>query len=466
LTRIIRGPTEELPIGLSLSLRWQLCYDNGICLFPESRQIPIQGSVQSAGAGEVPENLILVLFLAFLGGLILNVMPCVLPVLSLKVLALAQAAGDSPGRKRLHALATVLGIVVSLLVLALILIILQGAGSLVGWGFQFQQPLFTAFMVLLLVSFALNLLGVWQIGAPSLRQNVGQKQKSILTSFGNGLLTVVLATPCSAPFLGTAMGVALGAPWWVILLSFLMVGLGLALPFFLLATIPGATRWIPKPGAWMERFRHIMGFALLATAIWMVTVYGQQVGFTALSGLLWIGLALSGFWWVMGQLQMVALRPIWKWTLRVLALSGMILVLATNLQWPWQAVENSNAPSNSAAVKEPWQPFVGNQVEADMQSGKPVFVVFSASWCLTCQVNEAGVLSDPEILEALVAAGVGLYKGDWTSPNAEIEAWLRRYQRAGVPFYLLSLPGKPVQILPEILDKELILGALQSLTES
>jgi thiol:disulfide interchange protein len=374
-------PGVALPV-VSVSAKWQICFDDGVCLPPGRSTFVLGGQF----------DWWLALSLAFLGGMILNFMPCVLPVLALKLMG-------KPGR--LSALATAAGIETGLLALGFVTLALQAGGNAAGWGFQFQSPWFGGPLVVVLVALALEWWGVWTLPVFSVSRKgtMSGKKHSWVDSYFAGLLTVALATPCTAPFLGTALGLTLGAPALAVVAVFATIGLGLALPYIVVAAVPGASNWVPKPGAWMAWVPRIGGAALLATALWLGSVVWQQ------------------------------LAP----------------------------------PEAQTAVTRPagWEPFTTSAVRDASESEAPVLVEFTAAWCLTCRVNEAGALSSPEFKEAVKSSGARLFWGDFTVPDAAITDWLRSYGRAGVPFTLVLRKGQAPLVLSELLTTEALVSALK-----
>ncbi len=387
------------------------------------------------------------LVLALLGGLILNAMPCVLPVLAIKAFGLAELAHRPRREAWLQGLAYLAGIQLSLAALAAGVLALRAAGSAVGWGFQFQEPLFVTAVCAVLVLFALNLFGVYEITPDTGRLGaVGQSATGARRSFFEGLLAVVLATPCSAPFLGTAVGLAFASPPAVILAIFAAIGLGLAAPYLLLSALPAWRRFVPRPGPWMLHLRAGLGFLLLASVVWLLWILGRGADpaavVRALSALWVLGVAA----WIHGALQRAGSRG----TVRAgVAAATLLTALAVNAV----AVRSAAPPLAS----EPWAP---QRVERALDEGRVVFSYFTADWCLTCKANERTVLADPRVREALSRTAV--LRADWTRRDETIRAALAGYGRAGVPAYVVHHPDRPgrPELLPELLSVDAVLTAL------
>jgi DsbC/DsbD-like thiol-disulfide interchange protein len=389
-----------------------------------------------------------VLLFAFLGGVLLNLMPCVFPVLALKAYGFVRTVQAGGGRAAGHALAYTSGILGTLLLLASGVVALRAAGHAVGWGFQFQEPLFVAGLAGLLLAFALNLFGVYRVGlgADGLATAVDGAHGA-WRSAGEGVLAVVLATPCTAPLLGTAVGFALAAPAWVVGCVFALVGLGLALPFCLLVTVPGLSRRLPRPGPWMERARQLLGFALLGTALWLASVVGGLSGVDGLVRLLAFLLAVAGAAWLVGSFQQRRRGGLaWGAAAALLVAAG-----AATLHFPLVLpVARGEAWSTEAVAKT-------------LSAGRPVLVDFTADWCLTCKFNERTVLNSPRVQQALAASSTQLLVADWTRPDARISAELTARQRAGVPMYLVFSPYRPEspEVLPELLTASRVVEAVE-----
>jgi thiol:disulfide interchange protein DsbD len=415
------------------------------------------GMVVPAAAPESSLSLGLVLLFAFLGGALLNLMPCVFPVLALKAYGFTRTVHAERGQVALHALAYAGGIVGSLLALALAVLGLRAGGHSVGWGFQFQEPLFVAAVAAVLVAFALNLFGVFTVGTDgtALVEKVDSSH-GLARSAGEGVLAVVLATPCSAPLLGTAVGFALAEGWRTVLATFFMLGLGLALPFCLLVLVPGLTKLLPKPGAWMERGKQLLGFALLATTVWLVWVMGGLTGVDGMARLLAF-LAVVGLGaWLYGLVQGASGGR------KAAGVAAVVAVLAVGGVLSLRFDETGPAVRRASAVGEA-QPWDEAAVAAALEAGQPVFIDFTADWCLTCKFNERTVLTREDVRAAFSQHKVAFFVADWTRRDARISAKLAEFGRAGVPMYLVvspASPGKP-EVLPELLTTNSVVEAVR-----
>ncbi|MCJ2083961.1 protein-disulfide reductase DsbD family protein [Methylobacterium sp. J-090] len=393
--------------------------------------------------------------LAFLGGLVLNLMPCVFPVLSIKVLSLVRHSGETPARVRLHGLAYTAGVLAAFLGLAGLLIALKGAGAGIGWGFQLQSPVVVAALAYLLFAMGLSLSGVVHLGGGIAGLGDGLTRRAGLQgSFFTGVLATVVATPCTAPFMGSAVGFALTQAPAVGLAVFASLGLGLALPFLVLTAWPAALRALPRPGAWMDTLKGALAFPIYATTAWLVWVLAQQVGPSGLLAALF-GLVLVGFaaWaWERGH----GARPAWTWIARgtaVATLAGLALL----------TLSLSHDRAATLARADGTEAFTQARLETLLSEGRPVFVNMTAAWCISCQVNERTTLGSQAVRDAFSARGVTTLKGDWTNQNPEITTFLARHGRSGVPLYLLYVGKDTPVVLPQILTAGTVLDALAAL---
>ncbi|MBZ0114209.1 MAG: thioredoxin family protein [Thermoanaerobaculia bacterium] len=400
------------------------------------------------------------LLLGVLGGLILNAMPCVLPVLSIKVFSLVKSASQSRREVTRSGLATAAGILVSFWALAGAAILARSAGRAVGWGVQFQEPVFVAILAIIVLLFTLNMWGLFEIQLPGRWSQLGGKgpEEGVAGHFASGLFATLMATPCSAPFLGTAVGFALAQPPLTILAIFTAVGLGMAAPYLLLAAWPGAAGLLPKPGVWMLRLKEMMGFFLAGAAIWLFYVLAGQISAERLAVVELSLLVLALFVWFRHSAQ----SP----TGKRIALFAALLTGASTI---WLA---ATAPPVTASTTEvigghiAWTPFDRATAEEMAVAGTPVFVDVTADWCFTCKVNERFVLDTPEIATAFAELGVVPMQADWTSRDQEIGNFLADHGRYGIPFYLLYRPGQEPFVFGELLTQDGILQALASISPS
>lgn len=415
---------------------------------------------RSASTGIALGVLIAALFSGFLGGLILNLMPCVLPVISLKIFSFIAQAGESPVRIFRHGLAFAAGIFAWFLGLGVLVIVLKAGGSQVTWGaFQFQNPWFVVGLSVLVFLFALNLFGVFEItlpGSAATSLDHAASGGGYGGSFFQGLFATLLATPCTAPFLGSALGFAFGQSAVVILAMFSAVALGMSLPYLLLSARPGWRKWIPKPGIWMERFKQFMGFPLLATNIWLLWVIQNQRGSEAVLVLLALFLLLGFCAWIYGiagSRRLVAVM--------VLLSVAALIAIAGRRVAATQITRIDAATAVMASEELDWVPYSPSVLEGLRAQGKPVFLDFTASWCLTCQFNERTAINVPAVRKILKEKGITAMKGDWTNSDPAITAALKSFGRVGVPLAVYYPPGKgsePV-VLPELLTENIVLEA-------
>jgi len=398
--------------------------------------------------------------LAFLGGLLLNLMPCVFPVLFLKGLALVNSGNEERHKMRTHGFIYAAGILVSFWVLVAVLLGLRAAGATLGWGFQFQSPVFLALMAGLLFFMGLSLAGQFEIGLTLTSAGGALAAKQGYTgSFFTGVLAVVVATPCTAPFMGAAIGYALAQSAAVTFIVFTALALGLAAPYVALTLQPAWTRVLPKPGAWMEVLRQAISVPIFITVIWLAWVLAQAYGASVLAALLASFLLLAIAGWFLGR------WPAQRWAAIVAAVVLLVAVLVSVFA-PGKLAATPEA-SVAPEATELWQPWSQEAVTRSLGSGQPVFVDFTASWCLSCQVNERVALSRPEVVQAFQARNVVLLKADWTRHDEAITQALTALDRSGVPAYALYTPGRTdPQMLPEVLTPGIVIDALAAVPKA
>jgi thiol:disulfide interchange protein DsbD len=424
-----------------------------------------EASSPSRDADPASMGLVGALGLAVLGGLVLNLMPCVFPVLSIKALSVLQSVGQTREQARWHGLTYAAGVLASFALLAILLVVLRAGGTLAGWGFQFQSPAFVLIVILLLFGVGLNLSGVMTLGVSM--TGVGSSwagRDGPAGSFFTGVLATVVATPCTAPFMGAALGYAVAQPAAVALLVFEALGLGLALPYVLLCWWPGLQRRLPWPGVWMEHLKQALAFPMYASAAWLLWVLAQQAGTPALAVALTAVVILALAAWLHGRTQMAV-------SARTAKVGGIVALLLTMLAVGGgaRAVAEADATMRppGAAAGDPvssWETYTPQRLQALRIEGRPVFVNLTADWCITCLVNEKVALSRPEVEAAFAARGVTRLKGDWTRRDETITRLLAEHGRSGVPLYLYYPTGradKPV-VLPQVLTPERVLSEISS----
>ncbi len=401
---------------------------------------------------------------AVLGGLILNLMPCVFPILAMKAASLAASAHDVRHARR-DGLAFLAGVLTTFLLLAGVVLALRAAGEAVGWGFQLQSPPFIAGLALLMLAVALNLSGVFHVGGGL--QGAGSGPLARLPggvgAFFTGALAVIVAAPCTAPFMAFAMGAALVMPWPMALLVFLGLGLGLALPFVVVSLTPGLLARLPRPGPWMERLKGLLAFPMYATALWLAWVFSRQTGAESLGLLFGAGVLLSLGLWLVGGGQTE--RGFGRRGVLHLTAGAIALLLAAATGWlaaimPAEIpVTEPNGPP-VGATSAPWSPAA---VEAALAEGRPVLVNFTADWCVTCKINERTSLTSAGVKAAMDRSNAVYLVGDWTRRDDAITAELQRHGRSGVPLYLLYSPGSAEpRVLPQLLTEGVVIDALKA----
>jgi thiol:disulfide interchange protein DsbD len=483
---------------LDVTASYQVCLDSGMCRMPESVKIKITlpdnlaitpaaqkpasqqakpsastdtasantaaapASATSTPAQQPSQNIFYMILLAFLGGLILNLMPCVLPVLSIKMLSIVNSASKDRKSIMKGGFIYTAGILVSFAIMAAVVILIKKSGENVGWGFQFQNPYFVFGLLTIIWAFALSLLGVYHIQLPG--ANAAHKASSgsgMTGTFMSGVFAVLLATPCTAPMLGSAIGFTLKQSAPIIFLMMMIIGLGLAFPFILLGLFPSAVKIIPKPGNWMNVFSNLMGFLLLGTAIFLARTLSFIVLPAQFINTLWFLLVISFCLWLYGIVSKPHIPRRRQWIgsaaalLIALACGSYIIDFSANANTESQQQTRTSAPSGN------WQIFAPQKIAELHDAGTPVFVDFSAEWCMTCKANERAVLNTADIQQAFKSKGVKLFKGDFTKKDPVILEWLGKYNRGGVPLYLLFIPEKQdAVVFPEIITKQMILKAL------
>ena len=408
----------------------------------------------------VPTSTFLLALLgAVLGGMVLNLMPCVFPVLAIKVLGFAQHADDRRAH-RVSGAAYSAGVVLSFLALGALMLALRAAGEAVGWGFQLQSPAVVAALAVLFTVMGLNLAGVFEFGRmlPSSVATL-EARHPVVNAFLSGVLAVAVASPCTAPFMGASLGLALGLPAWQALLVFAALGVGMALPYLAASWWPAVARLLPRPGAWMDVLRKALAFPMFATVAWLLWVLGQQSGIDGAAALLVLLVALALLLWTLG------LQARLRLTLAAVALllgAGLLAMVGPAVTRQVEPPVATTLPTDGTAAVR-WQPWSGERVQAALAEGRPVFVDFTAAWCVTCQYNKKTTLSNSDVLAALDAAQVQTFRADWTRRDAAITAELQKLGRSGVPVYVLQAPGQAPIVLSEIISASDVRDALAQL---
>jgi thiol:disulfide interchange protein DsbD len=398
--------------------------------------------------------------LAFLGGLLLNLMPCVFPVLFIKGLALVRSSNEERHVLRAHGFIYAAGILVSFWTLVAALLVLRAAGTHLGWGYQFQSPVFLALMASLLFFLGLSLAGQFEIGLTltSAGGSLAAKQ-GYAGSFFTGVLAVVVATPCTAPLMGAAIGYALQQSPAVTFAVFTALALGLAAPYVALTLQPAWTRFLPRPGVWMDLLKQATAVPIFGTVIWLAWVLAQAYGAAILAALLTSLLLVAIAGWFLGR------WPAQRWATAVASVV-LLGVVAVSVFAPGKLAATASS-SATAGTQGGWEPWTAEAVSRYQAQGRPVFVDFTASWCLSCQVNERVALSRPEVRKAFADANVALLRADWTQHDDAIGQALTTLGRSGVPAYALYLPGEiSPRLLPEVLTPGIVTDALEKLPRS
>jgi thiol:disulfide interchange protein len=452
-------PVRALKNGVEVSLKKdesltsQLQALNGVLLLGDGTAYVVHatpGTLAATGGADL-FKLGQFLGLAFLGGMILNLMPCVFPVLFIKGLALVESSRHEASKVRRHGLVYALGILVSFWAVVALLLGLRAGGKQLGWGFQFQSPGFIAVMALLLFFMGLSLAGMFEIGLTV--TNTGSSlaaRQGYAGSFFTGVLAMVVATPCTAPFMGAAIGFALAQSAAVSFAVFTALALGLAAPYLALTFNPGWMRILPRPGAWMEVLKQATSALVFGTVIWLVWLFASAAGVDALAALLLAFLLLAIAGWILGRWPARRVSSAFALTVIALAVATPLFAL-----WKFPAATQTTASSQAG-----WQPYDRQAIEQYRSQGRPVFVDFTAKWCLSCQVNERAVLNRSDVHDRLKNSGIVLMRADWTRHDEAIGSALTELGRSGVPTYVFYVPGQQPKLLPEVLTPGLVLGAL------
>jgi len=481
-------------VTLRATLRYQAC-DDRQCLPPVERTAEVSVAIGSGGVAIDPEllaadlaappgveaaapgattgepvapappaaapGLLGMLLLGVLGGLILNAMPCVLPILSLKVFGLVRSAGQGQRHVRGGALATAAGILVSFWALAGAAIAAKAAGSAVGWGVQFQRPGFVAFLAVVVLLFTLNLWGLFEIQLPGrlvAAAGEGSSREGLAGHFASGLFATLMATPCSAPFLGTAIGFALAQQAMQVLAIFTAIAVGMALPYLLLAVAPALARHFPRPGVWMETLKGVMGFLLAGALVWLLYVLSNQLAPEELALVEGALLTVALLVWLASRAATGSPRRRIGFAIALVAAAGTILLAGRSAATAGRRSSVAGDPGGIA-----WRPWDAAEAERLSAAGTPVFLDITADWCVTCKVNERLILETPEVRGALAERGVVAMKADWTNRDDRIADFLAGHGRYGIPFYMLYRPGREPHIYPELLTREIVLRELEAL---
>lgn len=390
------------------------------------------------------------LIFALLGGIILNLMPCVFPVLSIKVLALVNHTRVSRHRRHMHGIAYTAGVLAFFGVIAGFVLAVKAGGAELGWGFQFQSPLFVLFLAYLMFTVGLSQSGVISFGNSMSRFGAFGSNEGYAMSFLMGGLAAIVATPCTAPFMGTALGFAIAQPAPILIAVFFALGLGLALPYLLLCYWPSLLRYLPRPGPWMERLRQLLAFPMYATAIWLVWVLAQQAGANAVAAAL-CGMLLIAF----GAWLFASSGKSWRIATYSLSAASIVAALALGIYF----VKDASAPEQTIAANARFEAFTPTRLEELRAQNRPVFVNLTAAWCITCLVNERVALERANVISAFEAANIAYLKGDWTHRDPAITQMLAKFGRNGVPLYVFYPAGQTSQpvVLPQILTPEIVL---------
>jgi len=436
----------------------------------DSASIPKSGDPKlGVGAAGASLTFLKALVFAFAGGVILNLMPCVFPVLSIKILGFVQQSGDDDKKIFKHGLAFAGGVLVSFWALAGALIALRAGGESLGWGFQLQSPYFVGVLLLVMFLFGLSLMGVFEFGTSAISLAGKVKGNGFISSFSSGILATAVATPCTGPFMGPALGFALTLSAFQSLTVFTFLALGMAAPYLILSSFPKLIERLPRPGAWMETFKQVMSFPMFATCIWLIWLMGAHVGMDGLIEVLGGLLIVSIGAWVYGRwatpIKSVGTRRMATLIALVIASFGVWMLMPSEEATSAVASEGSGGPDKYGVT---WEEFSPEVVAAARAEGNPVFIDFTAKWCLTCKANKAVIFASDEVKRRFDELGVVMVRGDWTKRNPVITKALESFGRSGVPLYVLydGEPSSSPQLLPELLNPGIVLDALDKIGPS
>lgn len=448
--------------GKAITVSAAVTYANTSPAIGNVKAVPPAGSKTTPTASQYTSDLGLAvaLLFAFIGGLILNLMPCVFPVLGIKVMSFVQHAHGEQKLLRQQGLAFLSGVVISFWVLAGLLAVLRATGESIGWGFQLQSPVFVTVLAMLFLLMALNLSGVFEFGMrlQSAAGNLqtagkGNNRSNLMDAFLSGVLATIIATPCTAPFMGAALGYTLAQPAYVSMLVFTSVALGMAAPIMALSMFPAWLRYLPKPGAWMDTFKQFMAFPLFATVAWLAWVLGSQQGNDGM-GMLLFGMVVVAFGaWLYGRWQLD--NPV-----RASVAAILLLLAGAAIAWPNATPPSAALGAGASNASDGWVPFSKQKVAELQAQGRPVFIDFTATWCITCQVNKRIALNQPEVLKRFEELNIVRMKADWTVKDPAITEALAEFGRNGVPLYVFYPVAGQAQILPEVLTPAIVLSAI------